>query len=125
MKKKLVMFLLLMLSSLWILPLTAQNSTQNVPPSKTNSAKEYGIDLAGNYSGEQVWELVQILLEESDSAIGEAYARGYRQGALLAEGYRQECESLRRSRWTFGGIGACAGALAAGGIFAAVVQGSQ
>lgn len=116
MRRKLVMCLLLTLSSLLTLPLTAQSSTRSAPPSRTDSAEEYGIDLTASYSGEQVWELVQIIFEESDSSIEEAYSRGYRQGALCAEEWRGKYEQARHRQLTFGAGGTIAGTIVGCGL---------
>lgn len=46
------------------------------------SAEQLGIDLTKNYSGKEVFELIEIILEESDIAIETSYKEGYKQAIV-------------------------------------------
>lgn len=43
---------------------------------------KYGIDLTKSYTGREVQELIDIVVEESEKSITEAYNAGYKQGVL-------------------------------------------
>src|SRR5574344_1028399 len=103
--------LLLLLLSL-ILPLYSDTPET----SKIDSAVEYGIDLKATYSGQEVWELLQTVLSESDTAIDEAYVKGYTAGSSEAAYYKQKYETEKRDKWIFGLSGLGIGALAQGGL---------
>ena len=102
--------LLLLLLSL-ILPLFSETPET----SKSNSAAEYGIDLKATYSGQEVWDLLQTVLTESDSAIDEAYVKGYTAGSADTVYYKHKYETEKRDKWIFGLSGLGIGALAQGG----------
>ena len=46
------------------------------------SAKELGIDLTKTYSGSEVEEIINIIFDEADSSIVNAYNEGYKQATL-------------------------------------------
>ena len=77
MKLKKLMPMLLFLTVL-INPIFNQESTTK----KKTLEKELGIDLSKNYSGDEVFELLSIVIEEADSSIESAYQEGYKQATL-------------------------------------------
>lgn len=50
----------------------------------TKSSQIYGIELEKDYSGAEVVQIINDVLEESDKSIDEAYAKGYKAGLLEA-----------------------------------------
>lgn len=74
-KRKALMILLL---TALTLTLSAQTSKEN----KKNSGNELGIDLTKTYQGTEVQEIIDIILEEADKSIEEAYKEGYKQATV-------------------------------------------
>lgn len=74
-KKKLLMTLL---PIVLMLTLSAQTSNEN----RKNSENDLGIDLTRNYSGTEVQQIIDIILEEADVSIGKAYKEGYKQATV-------------------------------------------
>ena len=77
-KKNLLMILLL---TVLTLTLSAQTSEGN----KKNSDNELGIDLTRTYTGAEVLEMLNIVLEEADESIDKAYKEGYKQATVELE----------------------------------------
>ena len=61
-----------------MLTLSAQTSNEN----RKNSENDLGIDLTRNYSGTEVQQIIDIILEEADVSIGKAYKEGYKQATV-------------------------------------------
>ena len=74
-KKNLLMILLL---TVLTLTLSAQTSNTN----KKNLDNELGIDLKRTYQGTEVQAIIDIILEEADKSIEEAYKEGYKQATV-------------------------------------------
>ena len=74
-KKNLLMILLLIV----LIPIL---SAQTLNENKKNSENELGIDLTRTYSGKEVQQIVDILLEEADASIDSAYKEGYKQATV-------------------------------------------
>lgn len=74
--KKLLLMLLL------LIPTISRTFSQELQPSRKNSAEELGIVSTRNYSGTEVQELINIVLEEADKSIENAYKEGYKQAAV-------------------------------------------
>lgn len=49
---------------------------------KLSSENEFGIDLERTYSGNEVDEMLSVMAEETDRAIEESYAEGFKAAAL-------------------------------------------
>ena len=85
MKKNLIIIkskTLLLLSLLVILPISKIFCEQK-QNQKTTLEKEFKIELKKqNYSVEEVQNIIQIILEESDNSIEESYNNGYKQATL-------------------------------------------
>ena len=54
-----------------------------------DSVPKYGIDLNKRYTGQEVQELINIVLEEAEKSIAESYNAGYKQAVLS---YKPEVE---------------------------------
>ena len=76
---KLKKLLLVILSLLLTINLTFSQQSQT---NRENLENELGIDFSKITSPDQIAELVQIILEESDSAIKDSYDEGYKQAVL-------------------------------------------
>lgn len=85
MKKNLIIIkskTLLLMSLLVILPISKIFCEQK-QNQKTTLEKEFKIELKKqNYSVEEVQNIIQIILEESDNSIEESYNNGYKQATL-------------------------------------------
>lgn len=114
--------------TLLFLTLTMQMSfAQKKNESKPTSASEYGIDLTKSYTGSELLELIQIVEQEAQQAIDEAFNKGYKQGLLAAAPdaeywrvrstqYEVEIARLKKEKWLFGLGGLGVGVLAGGGL---------
>lgn len=92
MRKK--MLLSLSLSLLILLPIRSESQQ-----SRTTSGNEFGIDLTRTYTGDEVAVMLDIVAEEADRAIENAYQEGYKAAVLeyapQNEGLRTLSEHLR------------------------------
>ena len=75
MKKLIAWFFFLTVMTLPVIGIESNNDNKL-------SASELGIDLTGTYTGTEVEAMIEIVLEESDRAIKEAYADGYKAAML-------------------------------------------
>ena len=74
-KKKALMILLLIV----LMPML---SAQTLNENKQNSGNELGIDLTRTYTGQEVQTIIDIILEEADKSIEDAYKEGYKQATV-------------------------------------------
>ena len=74
-KKRALMLLLL---TALTLTLSAQTSGEN----RKSLDNDLGIDLTRTYSGTEVQAIIDIILEEADKSIDEAYKEGYKQATI-------------------------------------------
>ena len=74
-KKNLLMILLPIV-------LTLTLSAQILNENNKNSVNELGIDLTRTYSGQEVQQIIEIILEEADASIDSAYKEGYKQATV-------------------------------------------
>lgn len=74
-KKNLLMILLMIV-------LTQMLSAQELSNNKKNLENELGIDLTRTYNGDEVNEIINIILEEADNTIDSAYKEGYKQATV-------------------------------------------
>lgn len=74
-KKNLLMILLLIV----LMPML---SAQTLPKNKKISENELGIDLTKTYNGNEVNEIISIILDEADNSIEAAYKEGYKQATI-------------------------------------------
>lgn len=111
--KRLLTILLLLLL---VLTLYAEKKS----PLPNASDSKYGIDLTKNYTGQEVQELLDIVIEEAEKSITEAYNAGYKQGVLeykpdvaywktQAEGFETLLKAERRKKWLWSVGGVCIG----------------
>lgn len=108
-----------LLPTLLFLLLTTQTSfAQKKTESKQDSASEYGIDLTRSYTGSEVLELIQIVEQEAEIAIDQAFNEGYKKGLLAAapdaeywrvksSQHEAEITRLKKEKWLYalGGLG--------------------
>lgn len=71
-----------LLTTLLLTVLILTPSAQTSKKSKTISASELGIDLNKTYKGTEVQRIIEIVLEEADKSIDNAYKEGYKQATL-------------------------------------------
>ena len=80
--------------------------------SPNSSEPKYGIDLTKSYTGKEVQALIDIVVEESEKSIEEAYNAGYKQGVLAykpdaeywkvkAQGFEKELHRKTIKNWMF------------------------
>nr|DAO73837.1 MAG TPA: hypothetical protein [Caudoviricetes sp.] len=102
---------------LLLLPLVLTLYAEKSNPSPTASGSKFSIDLTRNYTGLEVQELLDIVVEEAEKSITEAYNAGYKQGVLeykpdvaywktQAEGFETLLKAERRKKWlwSLGGV---------------------
>jgi len=70
--------LMILLPIVLMLTLSAQTSNMN----KKNLDNDLGIDLTRTYSGKEVQQIIDIILEEADTSIDQAYKEGYKQATV-------------------------------------------
>ena len=103
---------------LLLLPLVLTLYAEKSNPSPTASGSKFGIDLTRNYTGHEVQELLDIVVEEAEKSITEAYNAGYKQGVIefkpdvsywktKAEEYERQflLEYRKKWRWALSGFG--------------------
>ena len=102
---------------LLLLPLVLTLYAEKSNPLPNVSGSKFGIDLTRNYTGQEVQELLDIVVEEAEKSITEAYNAGYKQGVLeykpnvaywktQAEGFETLLKAERRKKWlwSLGGV---------------------
>jgi hypothetical protein len=67
---------------LLLIVLTPILSAQTLNENKKNSENELGIDLTRTYTGQEVQQIIDIILEEADASIDSAYKEGYKQATV-------------------------------------------
>jgi len=103
--------------------LCAENGNQ----SPNDLEPKYGIDLTKNYTGREVSELIDLVVEEAEKSINEAYNAGYKQGVLAykpdveywkikAQGFEKELQKQRLQNWIYGLGGVSIGFLGGMGL---------
>ena len=125
-KKKLSSKLkVLLLLILWIWLPTQMLYSENETQLQNALDKNYGIDLNRNYTGQEVQELINIVIQEAEKFINESYNAGYKQGVLAykpdveywktkALGFERQLKKQKRDAWLWGLSGVSIGFL--GGI---------
>lgn len=106
------------LAILLLLPLMLTLYAEKKSPLANASGPKFGIDLTRNYTGQEVQELLDIVVEEAEKSIMEAYDAGYKQGVLeykpdvtywktQAECFETLLKAERRKKWlwSLGGVG--------------------
>ena len=71
-----------LLTILLLVVLTPILSAQTLNENKKNSENELGIDLTRTYTGKEVQQIIDIILEEADASIDSAYKEGYKQATV-------------------------------------------
>ena len=67
---------------LLLIVLTPILSAQTLNENKKNFENELGIDLTRTYTGQEVQQIIDIILEEADASIDSAYKEGYKQATV-------------------------------------------
>ena len=73
--------LMILLPIVLTLTLSAQTSNEN----RKNLENELGIDLTKTYQGTEVQAIIDIIFEEADKSIEQAYKEGYKQATVELE----------------------------------------
>ena len=90
-KKKLLMILL---PIVLILTLSAQTLKEN----RKNLDNDLGIDLIKIYTGPEVQAIINIILEEADTSIDNAYKEGYKQATVELEPEVEYWKTMYKTR---------------------------
>lgn len=113
-KKKLSSKLKVLLLLIWWIWLPTQMLySENETQLQNALDKNYGIDLNRSYTGQEVQELISIVIQEAEKAINESYNAGYKQGVLAykpdveywktkALGFEAELKKQKRDKWFWG-----------------------
>lgn len=67
---------------LLLIVLTPILSAQTLNENKKNFENELGIDLTRTYTGQEIQQIIDIILEEADASIDSAYKEGYKQATV-------------------------------------------
>ena len=108
-KKKLNKLLQAILLTLLV---TQTLCAENGNRSSNDLDSKSGIDLTKSYTGKEVQALIDIVIEESEKSIDEAYNAGYKQGVLAykpdaeywkvkAQGFEKELHRKTIKNWMF------------------------
>ena len=68
--------------TLLLTALTLTLSAQTLNENNKNSENELGIDLTKTYTGQEVQQIIDIIFEEADISIDNAYKEGYKQATV-------------------------------------------
>lgn len=90
-KKKVLMTLL---PIVLILTLSAQTLKEN----RKNLDNDLGIDLTKTYTGPEVQAIIDIILEEADTSIDNAYKEGYKQATIELEPEVEYWKTMYKTR---------------------------
>ena len=112
---------------LLLLPAMQMLYAEKSNPSPTAFGSKFGIDLTRNYTAQEVQELLDIVVEEAEKSITEAYNAGYKQGVIefkpdvsywktKAEEYERQFLLERRKKWRWALSGFGIGILGGAGI---------
>lgn len=71
-----------LLRLLLVIALMPMLSAQTLNENKKNSVNELGIDLTKTYTGQEVQTIIDIIFEEADISIDNAYKEGYKQATV-------------------------------------------
>lgn len=93
-----------------------QLSANQQTKQKTNSDKGFEIDLTKTYSGYQVQQLLNIVLEEADIAIDKATEKGYLIAAEERDALQKKYDHEKKYRWLYVAGGVLLGGLIVGGV---------
>lgn len=117
----------LLLLSLLLLPATQTLSAESGNPSPSDSGTRFNLESRKNYTAKEVQELLDVVIEEAEKSITEAYDAGYKQGVLEfkpevsywqteAENYKRRLVLERGKKWQWAAGGAGIGLLGGAGI---------
>ena len=109
---------MLLLMSLLLLPATQTLSAESGNPSPSVSGTRFNLESSKNYTAKEVQEILEIVIQEAEKSITEAYNAGYKQGVLEfkpevsywqteAENYKRQylLERRKKWQWALGGAG--------------------
>lgn len=117
----------LLLLSLLLLPATRTLYAESGNPSPSDSGTRFNLESNKNYTAKEVQELLDVVIEEAEKSIAEAYNAGYKQGVLEfkpevsywkaeAENYKRRLGLERGKKWQWAAGGASIGLLGGAGI---------
>ncbi|MGP1427202.1 MAG: hypothetical protein ACTTKB_03180 [Treponema sp.] len=108
----------LLLLSLLLIPATQTLYAESGNPSPSVSGTRFNLESSKNYTAKEVQEVLDIVIEEAEKSITEAYNAGYKQGVLEfkpevsywqteAENYKRQylLERRKKWQWALGGAG--------------------
>lgn len=109
---------ILLLMSLLLLPATRTLYAESGNPSSSVFGMKFNLDSTKSYTAKEVQEALEIVINEAEKSITEAYNAGYKQGVLEfkpevsywqteAESYKRQylLERRKKLQWTLGGAG--------------------
>ena len=117
----------LLLLSLLLIPATQTLYAESGNPSPSVSGTRFNLESSKNYTAKEVQEVLDIVIEEAEKSITEAYNAGYKQGVLEfkpevsywkaeAENYKRRLALERGKKWQWAAGGAGIGLLGGAGI---------
>ena len=117
----------LLLLSLLLIPATQTLYAESGNPSPSVSGTRFNLESSKNYTAKEVQEVLDIVIEEAEKSITEAYNAGYKQGVLEfkpevsywqteAENYKRLLSLERGKKWQWAAGGATIGLLGGAGI---------
>lgn len=118
---------ILLLMSLLLLPATQTLYAESGNPSPSVSGMKFSLESSKNYTAKEVQEILDVVIEEAEKSITEAYDAGYKQGVLEfkpevsywkaeAENYKRRLGLERGKKWQWAAGGAGIGFLGGAGI---------
>ena len=109
---------ILLLMSLLLLPATRTLYAESGNPSSSVFGMKFNLDSTKSYTAKEVQEALEVVINEAEKSITEAYNAGYKQGVLEfkpevsywqteAESYKRQylLERRKKLQWTLGGAG--------------------
>ncbi|MGP1512410.1 MAG: hypothetical protein ACTTIT_07855 [Treponema sp.] len=109
---------ILLLMSLLLLPATRTLYAESGNPSSSVFGMKFNLDSTKSYTAKEVQEALEVVINEAEKSITEAYNAGYKQGVLEFKPevsyWRAEAESYKRQyllerrkkwQWALGGAG--------------------
>ena len=84
--------------TLLLIVLTPMLSAQTLKENNKSLENELGIDLTRTYTGTEVQQIIDIIFEEADISIDNAYKEGYKQATVELKPEVEYWKSLYESR---------------------------
>ena len=117
----------LLLLSLLLIPAMRTLYAESGNPSPSVSGTRFNLESSKSYTAKEVQELLDVVIEEAEKSIAEAYNAGYKQGVLEfkpevsywkaeAENYKRRLALERGKKWQWAAGGVGIGLLGGAGI---------